>query len=86
MQKNIDNIQFMVFILRAHMNNMKKQKNTKGALNVRLGAAEYAKLTEAAQSVRMSRSDLARAIISDNAKRILDGEITVTKHTIISAP
>jgi len=65
---------------------MKKQKNTVGALNVRLGAIEYAKLTQAARFVGMTRSNLARAILSDHAKRILDGEITVTTHTIISKP
>jgi len=67
--------------------NMKhKQKNALGAISARLGILEYARFTEAARSAGVSRSKLANAILTDYAKRILDGEITIITQTIISKP
>jgi len=70
----------------SRINTMKKTKNALGAISARLGILEYARFTEAARSAGMSRSKLANAILTDYAKRILDGEITIITQTIISKP
>jgi len=63
-----------------------KHKNKTGAVQARLGAADYITFTTASKHVGKSRSALAKIILTDAAKRILSGELVLVDEPRIAKP